>query len=298
MKRAAVIINSITVALVLCASAILAPIAHATPLASDWMQEGVLVEKAEQAYKKEKCVYEMRQVALNRLYYYKEEDSHPKNWCVYHYEGFEIVFYQRWFSSVILDLNDPNALFPREEMGMAISYNKGAFIPIDNVGMWLRTSLVYSEGMREVWDNATCLYRGCKITRHDFSEKNMSLRSGTETYLYTGVGIPVAYTDGTDLLGYGINMSKNGKWASFTVANVGLFRMSTDTYEIEAVDTSQAAYGIPEYYGGEGPSTVIDDEGVTIMSLGVGFQPRIVRYVEGCVKLPFFRTPSLGTLAV
>lgn len=256
------LVFGVLVAVIMTANcALVVPTARATPPAPDWINGDPIIKKSDRPYSAEKCIHEMRQITLNAAYYYKEEDKHPRDWCVYHYRGFDIAFYKRWFSNVILDASDTLGLYPREESSMAISFDGGALVPVSNVSYEFRNIIVYSPGLDNMLFRGPCNGMGCELHVTSFDKSRFSLIRGTGGYLYTpGEDKSPTYDDGINILGAGFNVSDNGQWVSFVIGNVGLVEMDTRTLKMQLVNMGWQ-YSVPSYVGNYSPVTAVDDSG-------------------------------------
>lgn len=157
-----------SVALVLMSNLVVQPAVQATPLKPDWINGAPIVQKSGQEYSTEGCVDEVRQVALNRTMYYLPEDENPKTWCIYRYNGFDITFYKRKASSVLLDNVDQFNLMSREESGVAISFDGGELVPVQDVSYQTKDRLVYSANSDKVLFNSSCEWTGCTVDLVDY----------------------------------------------------------------------------------------------------------------------------------
>ncbi len=270
------------IAIVIVASSLfVAPTARATPLAPDWNNGDVTVKKSERAYSKDKCVNERRRIKTYVAAYYKQEDYQSKEWCIYHYKGFDITFYKRWSSNVALDASDVFVLYPREESGMAISFDGGDMLPVFDVSYFLSYHLAFTRGMDRVWYTGSCEWRGCELRMYDFSEENFTKSLTNDYFTYSWKENKLRYDGGQVVMGEGYSISENGEWASFIIWNVGLIRMHVPTLTIKLVQVNYS-YSPPTYISTQAPSIAIDNNGQNILISGPAIENAVVTYTTGC----------------
>lgn len=273
-----------SVALVLMSNLVVQPAVQATPLKPDWINGAPIVQKSGQEYSTEGCVDEVRQVALNRTMYYLPEDENPKTWCIYRYNGFDITFYKRKASSVLLDNVDQFNLMSREESGVAISFDGGELVPVQDVSYQTKDRLVYSANSDKVLFNSSCEWTGCTVDLVDYKVnvvRTKNLLSGFYSYTDAGNDWRLKYDDGENVLVEGMRASENGEWASFVVANMGLARMNLKTFEWGLVDVGYN-YTIPSWYGGYDPITHVTNDGSIVSLVASTGEPNVVYVANKC----------------
>lgn len=262
----------------------LVPPAQATPLTPDWFTGEPFVKEADREYSTKGCVNEMRQIKTNKISYYKEEDYHAKSWCVYHYKNYDIAFYKRWFSSVLIDSIDVFNLYAREESGMAIAFDDGPMTPVDNIDYSMETKIRYGQDMEKPVAVGYCQWVGCAVMTYDFAAHIPQVNNATTGFYTYDSGQDgeqlLKYSDGEVMFVAGLNVSNNGKWSSFAIPNVGLVRLNNQTGVWQIIDVNN--YSIPSWAGSYTPATTISNDGrlVSLIS-GIG-DDRIVQYTEGC----------------
>lgn len=280
MKIGRIIICALFVGLSI-SSCLITTRAGATPLAPDWMNGDLIVKKSERSYSTSGCVDEVRQLKINPTFYYKAEDYAPKTWCIYHYKDFDITFYKRWFSSVLVDAMDPFGLYPHEESGMAISFDGGQLVPVENIGYSLGSGLVFTKGMSRVWYTGSCEFIGCELRMFDFNKEYFDKTQYSYNYTYRWSEQKLKYDDGSRVLGEGYALSSNGQWASTFIRDVGLARINTATLEAEIVH-ADATYMVPSYVSGLSPAITISNDGGLIIITGTVNEHMIIKYSDGC----------------
>lgn len=278
------IFGSVLVVIATLSSIFLVPAANATPLEPDWFSGEPVIKAADKPYSTEQCTHEVRKIATNLLNFYKAEDYHAKNWCVYHYKGFDITFYKRSFSNVALDTSDVLDLYPNEESGMAIAFDDGVLTPVDNIDYGLSSAISYVADTDRPIFATNCKAIGCEIRFYDFrAHIPKVVVSGTGYYHYDAQPAEewcLRYMNGEVVLTDGFNVSNNGRWASFSVRYIGLARLDMSSLEWVIVDTGN--YSVPSWFGGYMARTAITDDGMTIAYVGSTTDPRVIRYSSGC----------------
>lgn len=268
------------VGLIVASNIISIPV-KATPLEPDWMNGDLIVKRSDTSYSTSGCVDEVRQLKTNPTFYYKAEDMAPKTWCIYHYKSFDITFYHRWSSSVFVDAMDTFGLYPREESGMAISFDGGQLVPVENVGYDFGNHLAFANGLSRVWYTGNCVYMGCKLSVYDFSRENFTSTQYSQNLLFNWSVQDLEYADGSPVIGGGYSVSSNGQWASIFIRNVGLARTNVETLKTEIVHTN-ATYTVPSYIVSLNPVTAISNDGNYIYVTGAVTEHAIIRYSSGC----------------
>lgn len=262
----------------------LVPPAQATPLTPDWFTGEPFVKEADGEYSTKGCVNEMRQIKTNKISYYKEEDYHAKSWCVYHYKNYDIAFYKRWFSSVLIDSIDVFNLYAREESGMAIAFGDGPMTPVDNIDYSMETKIRYGQDMEKPVAVGYCQWVGCAVMTYDFAAHIPQVNNATTGFYTYDSGQDgeqlLKYSDGEVMFVAGLNVSNNGKWSSFAIPNVGLVRLNNQTGVWQIIDVNN--YYVPSWAGSYSPNTAISEDGGLISFISTMGDDRIVRYTEGC----------------
>lgn len=279
MKIGKIVTGGMFVGLVI-ASNIISISVEATPLEPDWMNGDLIVRKSDTTYPTSGCVDEVRQIKTNPTFYYKAEDNAPKTWCVYHYKSFDITFYKRWFSSVVVDAMDTFGLYPREESGMAISFDGGELVPVENISYDLGNRLVYAPNTDKPLFSVQCEFIGCSVSFYDFTTH---IHTNTQSGMYSYEAVEewtLRYTNGEVLRVHGIGASDNGKWLSFYVFNMGLARMSLSSNEWELVSPTNSTLS---WFDTSQIYTDITNDGNTLAILiGASGDSFIAKYTQGC----------------
>lgn len=212
------------------------------------------------------------------------EDENPKTWCIYRYNGFDITFYKRKASSVLLDNVDQFNLMSREESGVAISFDGGELVPVQDISYTTKYRLVYSANSDKVLFNSSCEWTGCTVDLVDYKAnvvRTKNLLSGFYSYTDAGNDWRLKYDDGENVLVEGMRVSENGEWASFVIRNIGLARMNLKTLKWEIVDAGNNYY-VSGWYGGYDPTTGIANDGALVGYAASTNQPAVVEVAIGC----------------
>lgn len=281
MRQAKFVFGGLIMAIAVSIQSLVAPIATATPQEPDWMNDDMIVQKSTTQYPTSGCRNETRQVKNNPAYYYHPDELLPKTWCIYHYKNYDITFYKRQFSSVLLDVADPLSMYPKEESGMAISYSGGVLVPVNGVDYTRLYRLVYVPNSESPLFYTDCDATGCAMTFDDFSKSIHQMPSG-DLYEYKGGSDEtITYSGGEVVKADGASASENGEWLSFQIFRIGLARMHLITRKWEIVGTVPANTPSKDYI----PFTSISNDGNYVVLL-TGLVPRmesyIIHYSAGC----------------
>lgn len=241
-----------------------------------WIEGDPKVVRADAPLEQKRCTYEMRKITGVSLRFYKDEEHGPMKRCVYHYDGYDISFYKRDFTTILYEGMDIFELYKIVESGMAISYDNGDMYPVEGFSYEFETALIYTQNTAKVWYYGSCFYDSCELlSLHLPSALAYDIATQTYSLMDTTPG-KVSYKSGTPSRVLGAQSSANGKWISFVIKGLGLFRFNTDIERADYVASGST------FLGGKNV-TAISNDGEYVFTTN-SWPTLMVRVSESCAS--------------